>query len=310
MPRPLCPGIARPAALAVAAYACVAALPAHAAPVSLPPVMTPPNHEQHIGKPIFADLVTPDLAAAEKFYGGLFGWRFQAVPGTASPHAEAMLDGQNVAGLVEKPLPAAAQRQSAWLSFLAVANVDDAVKLAEAQGATLLMPAHDAPGRGREALLADPQGAVFGILDSSSGTPPDVLPDTGNFIWESLHAADPLREAAFYTKLFGYQVAGGPPDGDGTHLLLASESFARASINVIPAHYTGHGQWVSYVRVDDAAKAAAKAVSLGGRILVQPWTDRDGGMIAIIADPSGAAIGLFDWPEDGNAPETKKDATP
>jgi predicted enzyme related to lactoylglutathione lyase len=38
-------------------------------------------------------------------------------------------------------------------------------------------------------------------------------------------------------------------------------------------------------------------VSLGGRVLVPPRMDRHGGMIAIVADPVGAAIGLFDWPE-------------
>lgn len=160
------------------------------------------------------------------------------------------------------------------------------------------MPAHEAPGRGQEALLADPQGAVFGVLASSSGNPPDVLAPPGTFIWQSLHVGDPMREAAFYAKLFGYQVFGGPPDGDGQHLLLASETYARASINIIPANYTGHGQWLSYVRVDDAAKAAAKAVALGGRVLVPARMDRHGGMIAVVADPAGAAIGLFDWPDN------------
>ncbi len=284
--------------LAAAAGICALTLQAQAAPVSLPPIVTPPNQEQHVGKPVFEELVTPDLAAAEKFYGGLFGWQFQSVPGLAAPYATAMLNGMNVAGLVEKPLPGAEHRQSAWLSFLAVTNVVDSVSVATAQGGRTLMAAHEAPGRGQEALLADPQGAVFGILASSSGNPPDVLAEPGTFIWQSLHAGDPMREAAFYSKLFGYQVFGGPPDGDGQHVLLASETYARASINVIPANYAGHGQWVSYVRVDDAAKAAAKAVTLGGSVLVPARTDRHGGMIAVVADPAGAPIGLFDWPEN------------
>jgi predicted enzyme related to lactoylglutathione lyase len=259
--------------------------------------VTPPTQQRHVGKQVFAELVTPDLAAAEKFYGSLFGWQFKAVPGLSAPYATAVLGGINVAGLVQKPLPAAEHRQSAWLTFLAVTDVGAAVSTAEAQGGRTLMPAHEAPGRGEEALLADPQGAVFGVLTSSSGDPPDVLAATGTFIWQSLHAGDPMRDAAFYAKLFGYQVFGGPPDGDGQHVLLASDTYARASINVIPQNYTGHGQWVSYVRVDNAARAAAKAVALGGSVLVPAKTDRHGGMIAVVADPSGAPIGLFDWPE-------------
>jgi predicted enzyme related to lactoylglutathione lyase len=293
----------------MAAGVCAAAAQAQAAAVSLPPIMTPPNQERHVGKAVFAELVTPDLAAAERFYGGLFGWQFQAVPGLAAPYASALLNGSVVAALVEKPLPAGAQGQSAWLDFLAVADVGAAVSTATAQGGRVLMAAHEAPGRGQEALLADPQGAVFGVLASSSGDPPDVLPDTGTFIWESLHAGDPLGEAAFYAKLFGYQVFGGPPDGDGQHVLLASESYARASINVIPSHYAGRGQWVSYVRVDDAAKASARAVGLGGQILVPARADRHGGMIAVVADPAGAPIGLFDWPDE-ETPDQQVGKTP
>ena len=276
-----------------------------AVPVTLPPVVSPPNQEQHAGKPVFAELVTPDLAAAERFYGGLFGWSFQEVPGLASPYAEAMLNGAPVAGLVQKPLPAEAHRQSAWLSFLDAPDVPKTVAIAVAQGAKVLMPVHEAPGRGIEALLADPQGAVFGVLASSSGNPPDVLAAPGTFIWQSLHAADPMGDAAFYKALFGFQVFGGPPDGDGQHLLLSSENYARASINVIPANYAGHGQWVSYVHVVDASAATAKAVALGGRVLVAPRADQHGGMIAVVADPAGAPIGLFDWPDDDSKELTK-----
>jgi predicted enzyme related to lactoylglutathione lyase len=288
-----------------ALMASVFAGPAVAAPAMLPPVMSPPNREQHVGKPVFQELVTPDLAAAERFYGGLFGWRFQAVSGLASPYAEATLDGQPVAGFVQKPLPASGPRQSAWLSFMAVPDVAASVSAAAAQGGRVLIPAHEAPGRGQEALLADPQGAVFGILASSSGTPPDVLPGPGMFIWQSLHAADPSREADFYKMMFGYEVFGGAPDGDGQHLLLSSESFARASINALPPNYRGHGQWLSYVRVGDASKAAATAVVLGGRVLVAPRMDRHGGMIAVVADPLGAPIGLFDWPDSDDGEVAK-----
>src|ERR1700722_3326377 len=43
----------------------------HAASFELPPLNTPASTEHHVGKMIWADLVTPDLNAAERFYGGL-----------------------------------------------------------------------------------------------------------------------------------------------------------------------------------------------------------------------------------------------
>ena len=52
---------------------------ARAADFELPALNTPPSQEHHTGKMVWADLVTPDLAAAEKFYGGLFGWTFRRI---------------------------------------------------------------------------------------------------------------------------------------------------------------------------------------------------------------------------------------
>jgi predicted enzyme related to lactoylglutathione lyase len=40
-----------------------------------------------------------------------------------------------------------------------------------------------------------------------------------------------------------------------------------------------------------------QAVRLGGRVLVAPHPDRHGGMVAVVADPAGAAVGLMEWTE-------------
>ena len=58
-----------------------------ALPFDLPPVSNPASTEHHPGKAIWADLVTPDLGAAERFYGGLFGWTFQTIPGGDTQYA-------------------------------------------------------------------------------------------------------------------------------------------------------------------------------------------------------------------------------
>jgi hypothetical protein len=85
-----------------ATLSAASAVPLAAAPLQVPPIVTPPSAEHHPGKPIFAELITPDLATAKQFYGGLFGWTFRDIPGGKSPYAEAYLDGNAVAGLVEK----------------------------------------------------------------------------------------------------------------------------------------------------------------------------------------------------------------
>jgi uncharacterized protein len=42
---------------------------------------------------------------------------------------------------------------------------------------------------------------------------------------------------------------------------------------------------------------AGKAVTLGGRILVEPRIERHGGRVAVVADPLGAPFGLLEWPD-------------
>ena len=69
--------------------------------VSLPALTQPPSGEHHVGKVVWADLVTPGLDGAKRFYGALFGWTFRAIPGDRD-YTLALLDGEPVAGLLQK----------------------------------------------------------------------------------------------------------------------------------------------------------------------------------------------------------------
>lgn len=51
--------------------------------------------------------------------------------------------------------------------------------------------------------------------------------------------------------------------------------------------------WLAYIEVDDVAAAAKRAVALGGTIL-QDKIDIPSGSFVIVADPTGAAVGLFE----------------
>jgi predicted enzyme related to lactoylglutathione lyase len=157
------------------------------------------------------------------------------------------------------------------------------------------------PDRGREAVLADPQGAVFAVLASSSGDPPDYLAEPGDWIWSSLITRDPDTDAAFYQTLFGYEVYDLPGEAEAgaEHFMLASDGYSRASVNPLPETRPNmHPHWLNYVRVDDAAATAANVVALGGRVLVEPRPDRQGGKIALVADPQGAPFGLLEWTDN------------
>ena len=277
-----------------------------AAPLDLPPLAEPASGEHHIGKVIWVDLVTPDLAGAKRFYSGLFGWTFRDIHTADAVYAIAMLDGRPVAGLLQRVVPAGEHRQPAWLTFLAVRDVDAAKRTALEHGAKVVFEPKTYVGRGRQAVLADPQGAAFAVLASNSGDPPDFLAAPGEWIWSALLVHDPDTDAAFYQALFGYDVFELPSDDGLKHMILSSDEYARASINSLPTDsLLRHPHWLNFVRVVDAVDTAAKAVALGGRVLVEPHVGRHGGKVALVADPAGAPFGLMEWSDTNTKEEPK-----
>jgi uncharacterized protein len=258
-------------------------LPAGAQSLQFPALVAPPSQEHHVGKVILVEL---------------FGWTYRDIHSGTTQYAEASLDGRPVAGLVQRAFPVGERRQPAWLSFFSVNDVDATKTIALQHGAKVLFEPHSFPDRGREAVLADPQGAVFAILASTSGDPPDFLAVPGEWIWSSLITSDPDAGAAFYQTLVDYEVFELPASAGAQHLLLASHNYARASVNSLPAgDPKAQAHWLNYVRVEDTVAAVAKVRALGGRVLVEPWIDRHGGKVAVVADPIGAPFGLLEWPD-------------
>jgi predicted enzyme related to lactoylglutathione lyase len=261
--------------------------------------------EHHPGKIIWADLASPDLAVAQRFYTGMFGWTFQAVNGAGVDYAVALSGGQPVAGIVQKPLPKSERRQPAWLTFIAVRDVDAAERSAVANGARSVSKPTSYAGRGRQAVFADPDGAVFAVLASATGDPADALAAPGQWIWSALLAQDPDREATFYQAIFGYDLFDLPREDGAAHVVLSSDDYARAGVNPLPTGGHRRPHWLNFIRVLSADDAAARAVSLGGKVLVAPFEDRHGGKVAVIADPAGAPLGVMEWSDSESKVEPK-----
>jgi uncharacterized protein len=277
---------------------CGVAAMATAAPVAFdpPPVVEPPSAEHHTGKVIWADLVTPDLAGAKVFYGGVFGWTFKDSQAGNINYSVALLDGAPVGGMLQRPMRPDARRQPAWLTFLSVPDVAVAERTALAHGGRVLAPPRSFPQRGRQAVFADPQGAVFAVLQSNSGDPQDVLAAPGDWIWSSLVTRDPSTDAGFYQAIFGYEVFELPSDDGAAHVLFSTDQYARASSIALPAQASKlHPHWLNFLRVVSTPDAVIRVQALGGRVLVAPHPGRHGGLVAVVADPAGAPFGLLEW---------------
>lgn len=261
----------------------------------LPAISEPPTNEYRHGKLVWADLVTTDLAGARRFYGELFGWSFAELGTDRVDYLLAYHAGAPIAGIAQRQPQATPPRQSGWIAFMSVADVSAAAGAVTAQGGAVLITPRPVPGRGDMAVLADPDGAPFGVVHSSSGDPPDYLPAVGEWIWALYQSHDATSAAAFYQALAGYEVIPDARAINAPHFLLAADGYARASLVEIPAERGLRPDWLYFVRVSDVRASVARASALGGGTLVAPDPGLFGGQVAVVADPNGAPLGLLEW---------------
>jgi len=276
------------------AFLCVAAGAA-----SLPPISDPPTGDYRHGKFVWIDLFSSDVAKAQKFYGGLFGWTFAKVDDGPARYVLAYQDGSPVAGIAARPPAPDQVRNNWWVAYLSVADVDRAAADVVAKGGKALIPAREVAGRGRMTVLADPDGAPFGLVRSSSGDPPDFRAEPGEWIWAVYQSPDAGSAAAFYQDVGNYEVVPGERVGNAETFTLQAEGFARASlVEIPPGRAELRPEWLYVVRVGDVAASLTKAVELGGRVIAPPRPDLLDGRLAVITDPGGALLGLMEWDAD------------
>jgi predicted enzyme related to lactoylglutathione lyase len=158
----------------------------------------------------------------------------------------------------------------------------------------VVVPPATIAGRGTHALLRDAQGAVFGVLRSEAGDPPDTPVADGDFFWVDLLTSDPAQATGFYAGLAEYEISERELAGSVKRIVLASEGYARASIAPLPPTVKQPG-WLPYVLVRDVAGTVARTVAAGGRVLVEPRADLLDGNLAVIADPRGGVLGIVNW---------------
>ncbi len=106
-------------------------------------------------------LVTDKPDAALAFYTVLFGWRPR--PADAGPLSGVFArGGVPVAGIVSPSGDAPPPFR--WRSSIAVDDIDAALTRALELGGSMLEPVHDVDGLGQHCLIADPLGAVLGLV--------------------------------------------------------------------------------------------------------------------------------------------------
>jgi predicted enzyme related to lactoylglutathione lyase len=260
----------------------------------LPPLTTVSGNPRLPGKFVWADLVTDDLAAARTFYENLFGWSFREYGGG---YVIAANDERPLCGMFQRPRPEdQPQAKPRWIGYISVANVKRAERAVTTAGGRVLAAPRQFPKRGEQALFADLEGALFGVIKSSSGDPEDFLAEPGDWIWMQLMSRDGRKAAEFYRGIADYEVIENQTENRLSDFVLASDGYARATVRTIPPDRAQIiPAWLPFIRVRSVNESVAKAVQLGGRVLLPPSADFRDGKVAVIADPTGAALGLLEW---------------
>lgn len=124
-------------------------------------------------KVVHFEIPADDVERAKRFYGSIFGWELQDVPGmdytslvTTPVDEQSQLPREPGAingGLFRRN----ADAPSTPVITIDVDSVDDALKQIEAAGGSVVQPRTELPGMGAFAYFTDPEGNVVGLWETT-----------------------------------------------------------------------------------------------------------------------------------------------
>ncbi len=248
------------------------------------------------------ELMTSDHEAAQKFYADVVGWKL--TPFGADGHPYTVLEvagGRGIGGIMPIPPEAATSGMKPhWVGYVHAENLDAAVKQVQAEGGALHHVLDPIPNVGRIAIVSDPQGTVFNLLQpDGDDAPPMPMGIVGGTDWHELHAKDWPVALAFYSKLFGWSGTGDMDMGPiGKYQFFAMEPAAEGAEcgTTCGAMYNDaeapRPYWLFYFHVDAIDAAIERVTSGGGKVTNGPMEVPGGLWIINAEDPQGAMFAL------------------
>jgi uncharacterized protein len=247
-----------------------------------------------LGRPVWYELMTTDLKAAESFYKTVVGWTMEPFKDAKEPYTVLNRSGNvGVGGIMSKP--AEVKAPPFWAMYVAVPKLEDAVAHITRLGGKTHTEVISIPNVGRMQLLMDPQGAAFYLLEPASAEQrPEGAPEIGDASWIELMTTDMNAALKFYTEVFHWQ----PGESMDMGPMGKYQIFKRPHGQIggmmnkpkempnVPPH------WQIYFRVPNVDAAAERIKAAGGKILNGPMDVPDGDRVLNAMDPQGASFGL------------------
>jgi predicted enzyme related to lactoylglutathione lyase len=248
------------------------------------------------GRLMWFELMTTDLAAAERFYTDVVGWTITSFDGAGMPYSMFARAGDvPVAGAMTLP-PELSQHgvPPHWGLYVGVDKLEPAAAEVKRLGGSAVSDVMEVPTIGRMQAMRDPQGAAFSIYEPASAPLPEALAEPGEVSWIELMTTDAPAAFAFYQGLFGWQATETMDMGPmgkyhmfGRHLgPLGGMMNKSAEMAQIPSN------WGVYFLVPNLEAAVGRVKAGGGQLLNGPMEVPGGDQIVNCLDPQGAAFSL------------------
>jgi len=261
---------------------------------ALPAISEPASGVRLPGKFIWFDLATPAIQDQQAFYGTVFGWSFESPFHSEDQYTLVLNNGRAIAGMFNFEPPGGERDGATWIGLMSVPDPDKAAQAVSANGGSVEIRPMQLAGRGRHALFRDPAGALFGVLRSDSGDPPDVDVPIGGILWMDLYARDIDQMIGFYRRLAPYEVKDREVTDTTPGKILSIDGVPRAGM-VAADEEANRTAWVPYIRVEDIDATLNRVVTGGGFAIVPPDERVLDGNLAIFVDPNGGVTGIVKW---------------
>ena len=252
------------------------------------------------GTPSWVDVSTKDADAVGRFYRAVFGWR----PVPVEPIELSM--GYTMLTLRSEPVaaispPVYRSPEPVWTTYIAVDDCDATFAIARDMGAAVAVEPMDARQQGRLAILADPQGAYFGLWQAYDHVGARIVNEPGSLCWNQLATSDVPGAVEFYGQVFGWklvQVRLGDDVPPYNSLTLNGRPVAGATpLEDEPGAAAKKGlaarsHWIAHFAVADCDATLELVTANGGTIEREPATSL-AGRGASCRDPLGAYFSII-----------------
>jgi predicted enzyme related to lactoylglutathione lyase len=113
----------------------------------------------------WADLNTRDPERAVGFYEPLFGWEISEPDESPVHYRQISVDGQGQGGIMAMPEGSTADGQSFWMPYFGSRDVRRDAERVRELGGMVFGDVQDIDDMVRFAIVADPAGAVFALME-------------------------------------------------------------------------------------------------------------------------------------------------